>query len=398
MYDKLLVLRPDAPQLHVQLGINLMRINDNKGAIKAFNRALELAPRLDRARLLLGMLYLESGRYFESVAHLRLYLRRRPDDSAAAETMAGALGRLGRFKEAAEIYTILLRRPAPTPGQHLAAMYIALRAGAPEAAEQLAPPEGAPYLGTLLRALARQDKDEPHEPLLDSLDAFDEGDLDNECSEYLSRLLGAFGDEEAGEWLLERLSAFAEAGVRSRTLGIIEGRLMLNMERYEEAVDALREVLKSYETDHWVHYYLAVSYEELDNFEATETHLRAFLEAEPKDAEVLNFLAYLYAEYGINLDEAEEMLNQALDAEPENPFFQDSLGWVFYKKGKAKRAIDLIRSAIAGMDFDDAVLRDHLGDAYLLKGDTERAIAEWERAHRLDADLEGVAEKLEKHR
>jgi tetratricopeptide (TPR) repeat protein len=65
--------------------------------------------------------------------------------------------------------------------------------------------------------------------------------------------------------------------------------------------------------------------------------------------------------------------------------------------GRAEEAIGLIQRAIYGMDSDDAILRDHLGDAYLLQGDTARAVAEWERAHRLDPELAGVAEKIEKH-
>ncbi|MCL4692614.1 MAG: tetratricopeptide repeat protein, partial [Candidatus Hydrogenedentes bacterium] len=74
------------------------------------------------------------------------------------------------------------------------------------------------------------------------------------------------------------------------------------------------------------------------------------------------------------------------------------LGWVYYRKGKADLAIEYIRRAIQAMERDDAILRDHLGDAYMLKGEKEKAIGEWERARRLDPELEGVQEKIDAQR
>lgn len=50
------------------------------------------------------------------------------------------------------------------------------------------------------------------------------------------------------------------------------------------------------------------------------------------------------------------------------------------------------------MEGDDAILREHLGDAYLAAGEVDKAVREWEKAHRLDPDIEGVAEKIAQHR
>ncbi|MGC8846742.1 MAG: tetratricopeptide repeat protein, partial [Candidatus Hydrogenedens sp.] len=75
----------------------------------------------------------------------------------------------------------------------------------------------------------------------------------------------------------------------------------------------------------------------------------------------------------------------------------DSLGWIYYRRGDAEKAIEYIRKAIYKMNTDDAVLRDHLGDAYLLKGNLKRAIAEWERAIILDPKNEEVKRKIEKY-
>jgi len=136
----------------------------------------------------------------------------------------------------------------------------------------------------------------------------------------------------------------------------------------------------------------------LEDFEQTEKHLKAYLTLDPDDPDILNFLGYLYADNDIHLDEALLLLEQALDQDPNNGYYLDSLGWIYYRMGDAEKAIDLIQKAIYNMDSDDAVLRDHLGDAYYLKGDIKRALAEWDRAYRLDPTLESVKEKLEQHR
>jgi predicted Zn-dependent protease len=99
----------------------------------------------------------------------------------------------------------------------------------------------------------------------------------------------------------------------------------------------------------------------------------------------------------MKLDDAERMIRKALDADPGNPYYLDSLGWVFYRRGNAKDAVANIQQAIHGMSSDDAILRDHLGDAYLLNGEPQKAVSEWKRARRLDPKLKGVQEKLDLH-
>ncbi len=396
VYQRLIELNPELPGLHYQLGINLARIKDVAAAREALNRALELNPNLLQARYTLGILCLEAGDNEESVAHLQHYLRWRMDDITAMEHLAGALTRLGRYDDAFNLFSAILAGDQVKPQHHIQTMYSLLRAERPDLAEKAAPPAGAPIFGTFFAALARQDKQEPYLTLIESLTDI-EGDLDEECNEHLNAVLYLFGKDAAGDWLLERIGRI-RAEYDSRILGIIQGRILMSLERHEDAVATLLPLVGVETHAQWVHYYLAICFEKLDRFEDTEAHLEQFLQHNPDDAEALNFLGYLYAEKGVKLDKAEALLQRALELSPENPYYLDSLGWVYYKQGRADEALDLIRRAIYGMDTDDAILRDHLGDVYLLKGDIPRAVAEWERARRLDPTLEGVQEKIERHK
>lgn len=399
IYEKLIELQPDAAVLHYQLGMNLMRINDAEGAKQSMERALELNNNLVRAQYLLSALYLQSGENERAIAETSAYLRRRPNDVQALENLAGAYARVGQYAESIAVTRRILANSAADTKHHLHGMYVLLRAGQPAAAAQLAPPSGAPNLTQFFTAMAREAQNLPHLPLLESLDDV-EGDLGAEVSDHISSLLYYYGKDEVSAWLFEQLARYRGEVPDSLRLAVIEGRLHMLTGDYAAAVETLTPLLldASGIEERELHYYLAVCHEELDHFEDTEAHLKAYLSFAPDDPDVLNFLGYFYAEQGVKLEEAEVLLQKALELDPGNPYYLDSLGWVYFKMGRIDEAIDLIQEAIYGMESDDAVLRDHLGDAYRAKGDLGRALSEWERAHRLDPKLEGVAEKIEEVR
>jgi tetratricopeptide (TPR) repeat protein len=396
VYRRLLELKPESAALHYQLALALARINDTEGTRKCLERTLELNPAMVRARYLLAVVLFEAEENEACLQHLHGVLTRRPNDFDAIELLAALLVRMEEYNEAVTVYSRILSSGKARPAHHLQAMYLMLRANRPETAEKIAPPVDAPFLGTILTSLARRDRDASHMQLIESLDGV-EGDLDEECNNLLNDLLYNFRNEEGGAWLLNNIRTL-RAQSDSWTLAIVEARLLMSMDRHQEALDVLDPLLKREKQDKFLHYYLAVCNEECDNFRETEKHLKAYLEIDPDDPDVLNFLGYLYAEKNIKLGEARELLEKALTIRPDNPFYLDSLGWVYFREGDADRAIELIRKSIYRMDGDDAVLRDHLGDALLLKGDTEAAVEEWERAVVLDPSLAGVREKIEKYR
>ncbi len=395
IYERLIEITPDSPGLYYQLALVLIRVNNKPRAIEALQKTIELNPKLVRAQYLLGILYLESNQIEECIGQLHTYMKRRPNDMDAADNLAGAQARAGRFEQAIGIYQRILSSNQAQPQHHIAAMYLHLRAKRFDEVSKLSPPEGGAYFDMILQALAKHAAGKPTQLLVKALDAV-EGDLDAECGRYLNNLLYLFGEHDTGTWLFEALGSLTEEA-DSRVLHLVRARILMAMDRHEEAIPLLESVLANFTPDQWVHYYLAICHEEAGHFQKTEEHLKAYMEFIPDDPDILNFLAYLYAEEGVKLDEAQELLRRALEADPENPYYMDSLGWTYYKLGRADEAVQYIQKALYGMDSDDAVLRDHLGDAFLLKGDVERAREEWGRAIRLDPDLEGIQEKLDRH-
>lgn len=397
IYERLVELRPDSADLHFRLGLNLAQIKQVPAARDSILRALELNPAHTRARYVLALLCMDLGEHECAIAHLERCVSETPEDLSARENLAAAHARAGDDPRAVEILAALAQLPDAQPRHTLGLMYLLLRSGHSLEAAAVVPPNDAPVFGTLLRACARRAVGEPYRALLRTLDDAD-ADVDQECSEYLPELLHFSTREEAGRTLLGLIEPLRAEQPAPALLEVVYARLLMGLDRHDEAAPLLESLLARPGPHKWVHYYLAMIYEKLERPADAERHLKACLELDPEDPDVMNFLGYLYAEENIHLDEAERLLNRALELDPENGFYLDSLGWIYYRQGKADLAVEYIRRAIVRMDADDAVLRDHLGDAYLLKGEIGKAVAEWERARRLDPDLEGIQEKIDKHR
>jgi tetratricopeptide (TPR) repeat protein len=137
-----------------------------------------------------------------------------------------------------------------------------------------------------------------------------------------------------------------------------------------------------------------------DRFEEGERILLQLLEEQPDDPWLNNDLGYLWAERGINLDRAEELIRKAVDADPSNSAYLDSLGWVLYKQGRTEEAITHLEEAVRLRP--SAVNLDHLGDVYFVLDRRNDARDAWKRAEALaeDADppdptLASIREKLQ---
>jgi len=396
IYKKLSELTPNSAAVHFQLGLSLARINDSENARKELKRAIELKPDLARAHYMLGILEMEAGDNAPAAEHLATYLKDSGKDVRARENYAGVLGRLKRYGEAMEELRAILSDEEGATRHGIEAMYVLLRGGRYKEADEMLPAEGAPAFGAILRALARKGMGEPYRPILESLDAIDTK-VDEEYSQFLGELLYLFGKSDTGEFFLSAFDDAQKEGIQSKTLDIFHARVLMGLDRNDEAEAVLTAALNRYGSDKSLHYCLAIVYEDSKRVDEAEKQLKEYLKLEPDDPEVLNFLGYLYADHNFKLDEAETLLKRALAIDPGNGFYLDSLGWVYYRKGDADKAVDLIRKSILAMENDDAEVRDHLGDAYLLKGDVQQALEEWKRAQRLDPKKEGIREKIDQY-
>ncbi len=100
--------------------------------------------------------------------------------------------------------------------------------------------------------------------------------------------------------------------------------------------------------------------------------MRLVIKLEPSNSSALNFLGYVYAETGENLDEAEQLISRALAIKPNDGYYLDSLGWVFFQKKDYNKALTTLQRAIKFAP-DEGVIFEHLADTFEALGRIDEA-------------------------
>src|SRR5206468_1706633 len=144
---------------------------------------------------------------------------------------------------------------------------------------------------------------------------------------------------------------------------------------------------------HIFYYHLGAAYERIHKYEEAEKYFNKCLTLSPDYSEALNYLGYMWAERGVNLPRAREMIEKAVKLEPKKAEFLDSLGWVLFKMDKPKEALPYILKALDNSEEPDATLYDHLGDIYAALHETAKAREAWLKAINIEPN-EQIQKKL----
>lgn len=161
--------------------------------------------------------------------------------------------------------------------------------------------------------------------------------------------------------------ALFDAGDRSAGMSVLEG------------------AVRTFPKDTATQYALADLYKDAGRQGEAEKTLRQILAAEPANASALNYLGYLLALRGDQLDEAIQLVRRALDAEPDNGAYLDSLGWAHFRRGDLAEAERYLGAAAKRLPSNSEV-QDHLGDLYARRGRLQEAVTSWTRALGGDGD------------
>ncbi|HEV2418861.1 MAG TPA: tetratricopeptide repeat protein [Terriglobia bacterium] len=175
--------------------------------------------------------------------------------------------------------------------------------------------------------------------------------------------------------------------------------------RYREAEDAVRQVLDQASLkpgDHeYAEFVLGAVYEHQKKYGPAEEQFKRVLTTDPANAEAYNYLGYMLADRGIELDQSVEYIKKALQIDPNNAAYLDSLGWAYYKMARYDLALAPLQKAAKMLNTDPTVLA-HLGHVYLKLGKEREAADEWRQALKewpasTDSDFDATeAAKLQK--
>lgn len=157
--------------------------------------------------------------------------------------------------------------------------------------------------------------------------------------------------------------------------------------------DAYARGLAAFPDEPALLYARALMWERQDQIAKAEADLRRLLVIQPNNVAALNALGYTLADRTDRYREALELIDRARVAEPGNPAILDSYGWVLFRLGKPRAALDHLRHAYALQQDPD--IASHLGQVLWVLGRKDEARKYFEAARKLDPDNRSLQRALQ---
>ncbi len=210
-------------------------------------------------------------------------------------------------------------------------------------------------------------------------------------------ILERMGEKGAALRELEALAQdFPSSAVPEREIGDV----LRASGRFAEAITAydlaLSRVGDASNVKWGLLYARGVAYERSHDWTRAEADFRHALAVVPDQPAVLNYLGYSWADMGVHLPEARQMIEKAVQTEPSDGAFIDSLGWVMLRQGEVGASVRTLEHA-AEIEPSDPTINAHLGDAYWAAGRRLEAGYQWRHAltlHPEPADAQRIEGRL----
>ncbi|MBT5549324.1 MAG: tetratricopeptide repeat protein [Nitrospina sp.] len=378
-YKKGAQIEPNNPLVQFYLGRAYLRASQLKEAEKSLEKAVSLKPNLLQARHHLAWVFERQGRTIEALKEYGLLLKLKPNNTIIKNrvTQLHASGSLS----ADESQNIKGIPPAlekqPDIHMRIATIYF----------------EQTLYMRALEEfqlVLAKHDYKDPHVLMARIYEVH--GRLDKAVSEfeklrklepesldillYTARLYSLMKNTQSAVTLLEK--AVEMEPENDRLLHSLALAYMAQNEN-NKAVENMRKALALDPQKDSYYFELGALMEKQGDYKGAMENMRLAIELNPLHSNAHNFLGYMYALEGRDLDQALVHLKKALTTQPRNGYFLDSLGWIYFKKGEPEKALTQIQKALIYTD-PDPVLYDHLGDILFSLKNYDEASGAWKNS------------------
>jgi tetratricopeptide (TPR) repeat protein len=190
---------------------------------------------------------------------------------------------------------------------------------------------------------------------------------------HYALVLNKQGNLEAARAHLRHIEASSDQA-RVQLL-LTEAQMLRDANRPLEAFDLIGDALKNTPDQPDLLYDYAMLAEKIERMDLLETNLKKLINLQPDHAHAYNALGFSLAERNLRLPEAQELIEKALQLSPDDPFIIDSMGWVLYRMGKSKQALEYLRKAYGVRP--DPEIAAHLGEVLWVAGDHREAEKIW---------------------
>ena len=382
----------DNIQVRLTLGNIHKALAQRADAVTEYNHVLRLNPNAWIAHLELSRLMLQDGDVTSALSFAESGMRIRPESGDLQLAVARALVAKGDLTRADGILRVLTASAPNSSGVHSTRGLLA---------------SARRDWGTARSAFDRAlELDDRNEEALSGLVAVELADGKPQAARSrLNEHLTRHPDDTAALKLSSRaylvakdtvsaekaLRRVVEVNANDLSAFLMLGQLLAEKGQLGAAIEELEPFVTREPGAVGAQTLLGMLFQVQGTLDKARLHYEAALQADQGAAVAANNLASLHADSGENLDIALQLAQTAKQSLPERPEVNDTLGWVYYRKGLAKLAVPLLREA-ARADPSSAIYQYHLGMALAGVGDKEGARTSLQRALSLNSEFTGVDE------
>ena len=205
---------------------------------------------------------------------------------------------------------------------------------------------------------------------------------------------------------------------------------LIQMQRYDEAIDELNIALTLYPEDFEINYFLgltnyslndyinaekyynislklddqsiatmhglAMTYDNLQKWDMSDDLYIQLIALNQNDAQAYNNYAYSLVERNEEIDYALTLAEKAIEISPNTSAYLDTIGWIHYKLGNYTIAKDFIAKAIL-IDESSAVILEHYGDVLIKLEDFNEALIFYNKALLIEPNNTTLLSKIEEY-
>jgi tetratricopeptide (TPR) repeat protein len=364
-------------------------------ALEESRAALKLSPDLEIAALFHAQA-LQKRSNDEALAFLAEYLKTHPDAKDARLNYARLLVTSKRYAEARKQFEALVEQFPQNGDVTMAVALLAIQANDYDSAEtqlkrSLEAGYGEPdiarvYLGQISEERKRYDE---------ALKWYSTVQPGEQYIGAQTRYAGVLAKQGRLELARKHLQLVGAQNAEQRVqLVQAEAQLLRDANAYKDAFDLLGQALQKAPDNPDLLYDYAMAAEKVDRVDILESNLRKLIQFKPDHAHAYNALGYTLAERNERLPEAQQLIEKALKLSPDDAFIMDSMGWVLFRMGRTKEALDYLQRAYTSRP--DADIAAHLGEVLWVSGQQDAARKLWSEALKENAQNEALQSTIKR--
>lgn len=395
IYSQLAEKQPDSYVAHFYLGKLYVRQGNTERGEKELLQVIELAPDLVEPWFELAEVYRQTHRLGDMQKAYEAILQRSPENVRALFGLGIVYAQMKDLGQAQRIFRELARKSLTDPNviRTMVQDYIETERFSellPAIAEMIAiTPQSADlqYLTGITHEAVHQNEDAiRHYSLVSPNSRFFPSAIARVVFLY-QQMKEPRKAMDVVQNAIEKSPDIADFYLYLAILNEDEGHM-------EKARDLLQHAISLDNQNDQFYFRLGVVLDKLEDKDGTIAAMKKAIEIDPENPNALNYLGYTYAEMGIELDEAESLIQKALKNKPDDGFIIDSLGWVYFKKGDYSRALEYLGKAIILVP-DDPTILEHAADAYAKNGQNDKALELYRKALELSPkNAESLQQKI----